>query len=157
MGTYATTTSFSTLMIGVSLDSNTTSLISKCITWAESEIDRRLAKRYDVSSFQVAVPPRLTAICEQLTLGFFYENNSRGGKDGRDRGKSLYERVKAELDDLAAGKGELVSSAGSVIAARSGMGVLTNTEDYTSTFGEDDPLNWVVDSDKLDDISDTRD
>ena len=157
MGTYATTSSYDVILVGTTLDAATTSVISKCITWAENEINKKLSKRYDISSFQSTVPPLVTSLCEQLALGYFYDNNSRGGKEGGARADRLIKRVMANLDELAAGKMELVNSAGSIIAPRgSAKGVLSSTSDYRSTFAEDDPLNWSIDSDKLTDISDDR-
>lgn len=157
MGTYATTTSFADILVGTTLDSATTLVISKCITWAENEVNKKLAKRFDISAFQTTVPPHVTTMTERLALGYFHENNSRGGKDAIARAKELKQEVRDNLDELAAGKLELVNTAGSIILPRSSRpGVLANTDGYSSTFAEDDPLSWSVDSDKLDDISDNR-
>jgi len=158
MGTYATTTSFSTWLIGTTMDSATTSLVGQCITWAENEINKKLAKRYDISSFQTTVPPHVRGMCEQLATGLFYRHNARGGKDGLARAKEFIDPVTKNLEELAKGMLELVNTAGSLITPRgSAKGVLSSTSDYTSTFGEDDPLSWVIDPDKLDDISSDRD
>lgn len=158
MGTYATTTSFSTLLIGTELDTATSALLGQCITWSEGEINRKLAKRYDVASFQSSVPPRITSLCEQLTIGYYYWNNSRGGKEGLERGKDMMAMVRADLNELAAGKTDLVNAAGAIIAARSGApGVLSSTVDYSSTFAEDNPLRWRISIDKLTDIDSNRD
>lgn len=159
MGTYATTSSYDVILVGTTLDTATTSVISKCITWAENEINKKLAKRYDVSAWSTAAltPPMVTSMCEQLALGYFYDNNSRGGKEGGARADRLIKRVMANLDELAMGKLELVNSSGSIITARgTAKGVLSSTSDYSATFAEDDPLTWAVDPDKLDDISDGR-
>lgn len=157
MGTYATTTSFSTILVGTTLDSATTSVISKCITWAENEINKKLAKRYNIASFQTSVPPQVTSMCEMLSTGYFYENNSRGGKESLARAKALIDRVMENLKDLAEGKLELVDSSGAIVTARgTAKGVLSSTSDYDSTFAEDDPLEWAIDADKLDDISSNR-
>ncbi len=158
MGTYATTTSFTTLLMSDSFDTATTALLSKCITWSENEINRKLAKRYNVAAFATAVPPMVTTFCERLAMGFYFDNNSRGGKEFLARGKELRVSVRQELDELAVGKMELVDSAGALIAPRSGegTGVLSSSVDYETTFAEDDPLTWGVDTDKLDDIADRR-
>lgn len=159
MGTYATTSSFDVLLVGTVLDTATTSVISKCITWSENEINKKLAKRYAVSSWSTAAltPPMITTLCEQLALGYFYDNNSRGGKEGQDRADRMIKMVQDNLNDLAAGKLELVNSSGAVITGRTTRGVLSNTSEYSPTFAEDNPLNWEVDTDKLTDISDARD
>lgn len=157
MGTYATTTSFGTWLLGTTMDSITTALVGQCITWSENEINKKLAKRYDVASFQTTVPPHIRGLCEQLTTGFYYQHAARGGKEGMARGDVFIKRVMDNLSELAAGKMELVNTAGSLIVSSNSKGVLSNTSDYTSTFGEDDPLNWAIDPDKLNDISGSRD
>lgn len=160
MGTYATTTSFSTWLIGTTLDAATTSLVGQCITWAEDEINKKLSKRYDITAFQTttAVPPLVRSLCQQLATGLFYQHNARGGRDAMERGDYFIKKVQENLADLAANKLDLVNTAGSVIAESSNrLGVLSSTDDYMSTFAEDDPLDWAVDEDKLDDISDERD
>lgn len=158
MGTYATTTSFSTWLIGTALDTATTSLVGQCITWSENEINKKLAKRYDIASFQTSVPPHVRGMCEQLTTGLFYKHNARGGKDAITRGDAFVKSVMENLNELAMGKMELVDAAGAIISPRgTAKGVLSSTVDYTSTFGEDDPLNWKVDPDKLDAILSDRD
>jgi hypothetical protein len=158
MGTYATTTSFSTWMLGTSLDTATTALIGQCITWAENEIDKRLAKRYDVAGFRVSVPPLVRGLTEQLATGYFYRHNARGGKEPMTRGEPIIKSVMENLTDLSQGKLEIVDSSGNIISPRTTLaGVLCNTSDYDPTFAEDSELAWAVDPDKLDDISDTRD
>lgn len=157
MGTYATTTSFADILVGTTLDAATTSVVSKCITWAENEVNKKLAKRFDISAFQTTVPPHITTMTERLALGYFHENNSRGGKDAIVKAKELKAEVRDNLDELAAGKLELVNTAGALILPRStAKGVLSSTSDYTQTFAEDDPLDWSIDEDKLSDISDDR-
>lgn len=157
MGTYATTTSFSTWLIGTTMDSATTSLVGQCITWSESEINKQLGKRYDISSFQTSVPPIVTSLCQQLATGYFYQHSSRGSKEGMARGDTFVKRVMDNLKDLAAGKLEIVDASGDVVAGSTARGVLSTTDGYNSTFAEDDPLKWEVDPDKLDDIASDRD
>jgi hypothetical protein len=153
MGTYATTTSLETLVVGVTFDTATTSLAGQCIVWAENEIDKKLSNRYDVSSFKTTVPPIITTICEQLSLGYFWENSSRGSKESLTRADKLIKRAMDNLDALAKGNLAVADTSGSVIADRIGdSGVLCNTSDYNNTFNEADPLNWAIDSTKLSDI-----
>ena len=157
MGTYATTTAFDVILVGTTLDTATSNVIGKCITWAENEINKKLAKRYNISSFQTSVPPLITSLCEQLATGYFHDNNSRGGKEAAARATRMIERVMENLDELAAGKLEIVDAAGAIIAPRTtAKGVLSNTVNYSPTFAEDNPLHWRTDSDKLDDIASDR-
>lgn len=162
MGTYATTTSLQTLMIGVTFDTATTSLCTKMITHAENEINKYLSKRYDVSVFlatATSVPPLVTSLCETITEGYMYHRMSRGGKDWRDRGVELVKQATDNLQMIADYKLDLVDSSGTAIVASANgtFQILSTTTDYSNTFNEDDPLNWVVDDDKLDDVESERD
>lgn len=162
MGTYCTTTSLQVTMIGTTFDTATTSLADKLITHAENEINKYLSKRYDIGSLSdtsTSVPPIVTSMCETLAEGYMYQRMSRGGKDGMARGKMLIDQVLANLKQIAEYKLDVVDSDGDVITDMSGTAyrVLSNTTGYANTFNEDDPLDWKVDQDKLDDIDDERD
>jgi len=160
MGTYATTTSLQTLMVGTTFDTATTSLATKLITHAENEINKYISKRYDVSNFSTstAVPPLLTSLCETLSEGYMYQRMSRGGKESVNRAKTLIDQAVDNLKLIAEYKLDLVNTAGSVVTdmSQTAYRVLSNTTDYSNTFNEDDPLNWEVDQDKLDDIESER-
>lgn len=161
MGTYCTTTSLQTLMIGTTFDTATTNLASKCISQAEDEIDKYLSGRYDISSayFQTSTstPPIITTICETLAQGYTYEQMARG-PDVPKRAERLIKRALDNLSAIAAFKMHLTDSAGSVVpeASSSNYRVQCNTTDYAHTFNEDDELSWAVDGSKLDDIAAER-
>jgi len=161
MGTYATTTSLNTLMGGTyTFDTATSLAADKAIAWAEREIDKKLSRRYDVSDFRTTVPPLVTSICEMYSLGLLYQLVSRGGKEMLAQGKALIDSAKADLAEIADGKGDICNTAGSIIPDLlddGGGAIRSNTSDYTPTFAEDNPLNWRIDSDKLDDIKSDRD
>lgn len=162
MGTYATTTSLATRMVGTSFDSVTTALAQECISDAEAEIDKYLSKRYDVSAFHTStgVPPVVNMWAKRLAEGFMHQNMARGtqAKEAMDRAQKLIDGVLKNLDLVASYKLDLVDSSGAVISdmSNSGFRVLSNTSDYHNTFNEDDSLNWAVDQDKLDDIDSER-
>jgi hypothetical protein len=161
MGLYATTTSLETLMVGTRFDTATTALVSKLITHAENEVNKYLSKRYDLSNFDTStsIPPLVTTLTETLAEGYVYQRQSRGGKDGIARAKMLIDQALENLKLIADYKEDLVDSNGNVIADMSNTSyrVLSNTTSYANTFNEDDPLNWEVDSAKLDDIETERD
>jgi hypothetical protein len=163
VGTYATTTALSTVMVGTRFDTATTALATKCIDQAEGRINAALAKRYDLSSsyFQTstACPPALRALAENLSEGLMWQKMARGSKESMARGKDLVEQSLEELKALVERNSDLVDTSGSVVpdSSSGNARVLCNTSDYSPTFDEDDPLNWKVDTDKLDDISDARD
>lgn len=163
MGTYATTTTLDTRMLGITFDTATTNIASEAISDAENEIDKYLSKRYDLSASPfnttTTIPPMVTTMCLWLAQGYMYLDMSRGGKESMDRGQMYINRAIKNLELIRDFKVDLVDSNKSAIAdvSTGAMRVLSNTKDYTPTFGEDDPLNWKVDTDKLSDISDSRD
>jgi hypothetical protein len=161
MGTYCTTTSIATRMVGTVFDSATTSLCSELISDAESEINKYISKRYDVSVFlatSTAVPPIVNAWAKRLTVGYMYRDMARGGKEQLAQADKLIQPVLDNLKMVAEYKADLTDSSGVVIADAStgSFQVLSTTTDYANTFNEDDELNWKVDQSKLDDIDSER-
>lgn len=150
-------------LIGTSFDTVTTNLIVDLITDAEAEVDKYLSKRFDLSAstFQTSTscPPILTKITKQLVKGYFYRDNSRGGKESLTRAKEYISEALDNLKMIADYKVDLTSSDGSLVTDKENTSwrIQSSTEDYTDTFGEDDSKNWVVDPDKLDAIEDSRD
>lgn len=148
-------------MVGTEFDTATTSLASRLITHAENEVNKYLSRRYDVSAFNTstAVPPLVTSLTETLAEGYMYQRMSRGGKEAMARANDLIKMAVNNLNDIANYKLDLVDTSGSSIVdmSQTAYRVLCNTSDYTPTFGEDNELDWEVDTDKLDDIDSARD
>ena len=161
MGTFATTSSLFTKMIGTTSDTATTNLASASIYDAENEVKKHLSKRYDFSSAPflttTSIPPVITTITETLALGYMYENMSRGSKEGYARADRYIVRAMDNIKALLNGEAQLTSSDGALISEVDGDWKVYATENYSPTFNEDDPKNWRIDADKLDDISDERD
>jgi len=162
MGLYATTTSLAVLMVGTKFDTATTSLADKLLTHAENEVNKYLSKRYDIGAFNntsTSVPPLVTSLTETLAEGYMYQRMSRGGKDAMKRADALIKQAIDNLQLIAEYKEDLVDSSGDPIAdmTNTAYRVLSNTENYVPTFNEDDPLDWQVDPNKLQDIKDERD
>lgn len=138
-------------------------MASECIDDAETELRKRFSKRYDVSGddWQTTtgtVPPAIATICKWLALGYLYEATARGSKEGYARADRYLKKAQANIDEILSGKADLVDASGDVIeVSDDAMPVLCNTTDYSTTFDEDDQLNWAVDDDKLEDIDDGRD
>jgi hypothetical protein len=148
------------MLVGSTLQ-NGTAAAALCITQAEDEIKKQLAKRYDVSdaAFQTAgsIPPMLQHIALWLSLGYFFQISSRGGPESMKRGKAFIDQAMTNLKEIASREADLVDSVGAPIAEASNYMAMTSTsKNYSPTFNEDDPLNWAVDSDKLDDIDSER-
>jgi len=162
MGTYTTITSLDTLMPNYELNTTTSSTpTSQVIDWAESMINSKIGKKYDVSSSPfdayATTPPLVRTLAEQLSMGYIFKTWSRGGKESLTRGDAMIEMAMEVLDKIADCKIDLVNTGGSVVTKTSTQDdILSNTDGYFSTFDEDDPLHWKVDQDKLDDISDGR-
>ena len=153
-------------MVGVNFTAaDMTTLGSRMIDRAEAEINKYLSKRYDLTAntFQTStsVPPLIRQLADMLSEGYMWQSLSRGGagKESMDRGKDLIKEAKSNLELIAGYHMDLVNTTGSVISdfSNTAYSVLSNTETYTPTFDEDDELSWAVDSDKLQDISDSRD
>ena len=160
MGIFTTTTSIETMLVGTTL-TNGTAAASACINQAEDEIRKQLSKRYDVSAaaFQTSTsaPPMLNHIALWLSLGYFFQISSRGGPESMKRGKTFIDQAMLNLKEIANRKVDLVSSSGSAITEISNyMAMTSTTKGYAPTFNEDNPLNWEVDPDKLDDIDSER-
>jgi hypothetical protein len=148
------------MLVGSSL-ANGTAAASLCITQAENEIRKILSERYDVSAaeFQTSTstPPMVQDICLWLSLGYFFQLSSRGGKESIERGKTFIKQAMDNLFQIANREASLVSSSGSLIDEIGNyMGMTSTTKNYAPTFNEDDPLEWAADPDKLDDIFDER-
>lgn len=160
---FATTTSLQTRMISVDFDTATTALAVEMLADAEAEVCKYLSRRYDLSgsTFQTyaSVPPLVRTLTLRLGEAYMHKGNSRGGKESLARGVDLEKKVLENLEAIATYKADLTNTLGGLIQDMSNTSyrVLSNTENYQTTFDEDDPLSWAVDADKLDDISSSRD
>lgn len=159
MGTFCTSSSIYTKVVGITNNTANTSIIDQCISQSEDHIKCSISRRYDVSAFNTttSIPPLLTTLCELYTEGLFWEANSRGGKESITRADKIFKRVDAKLLMLSSGKTDLLNTSGSQITELPNNNfALTSTTNYTPTFGEDDSLSWEVDSNKLDDLESDR-
>lgn len=161
MGLYCTTTSLQTIMVGTTFDTVTTSLAGKLITHAENEVNKWISKRYDIGNFNTstAIPPLLTSLAETLAEGYMVQRMGRGGKESLAHSKMLIEQATNNLKMISEYKLDLIDSSGDVVQdmSQTSYRVMSSTSEYSDTFGEDDPMNWAVDQDKLDDIDADRD
>jgi hypothetical protein len=153
-----TTTAINTLIPEFSFDTATSLLGDKVVKRSENEIRKYLSKRYDLSSdtFQTttSTPPLIQDLCEQMATGYMRVYFSRGGKETIKLGWELVKEARDNLKKIMEYELDLFDSTGSIIADKSNTAyrVLGDTDDYTTTFNEDDPLDWAVDKDKLNDI-----
>jgi len=163
MGSYVTTASLEPFMVGVDFDSATSEtniLAGKCIDWAEAEVNKHVSERYDISGWDSTAntPITITKLTEELSIGYLWEQQSRGGKESLARADRYIDRVMGNLKDIKANKANVLDSSGSEVPDKSSRrSVLSNTTNYPTTFNEDGPLLWDVSNDKLDDIKSGRD
>lgn len=151
-----------TRMVGTpSTDTATVALAGQCLTDAENEIKKRLAKRYDFTAAPfdttTTYPPQYTSLVELLAIGYMYENMARGSKDSYARADRYIKKVSDNINDLLEGNAQLLDTSGNPVSEIDGEWTVYTTTNYPNTFNEDDPENWKVSSDKLDDIEALRD
>lgn len=101
---------------------------------AAAEIDARLALRYTVPF--TPTPLLIQDLCVDLT---YWKMTMR-----QKSSEALGAYIENRLDALATGSMSLVMS-GAVLPSIADM-PYSNTEQFGSSFGVDDPLNWSVDS-----------
>lgn len=161
MATYSTLTTLQTLMVGTQFDSKSTSLATQCLDDAEAEVNKYLSKRYDLTTFNTStsIPPLVRTLTNRLAQGYMWIHQSRGRKETITYGEKYIKMALENLQMIADYKLDLLDTSGSAVVdtANSSYQILSNTDDYVNTFNEDDPLNWDVDSNKLEDISSERD
>jgi len=159
---YSTTTVLSTNMVGITFDTATTSLGTNMIVEAENEINKWVSKRYNISSYltttaYATTPPILLSWTDRLAEGYMWIRLSRGSKESIARGNALIKDVKDCLKGLTLNEVDLLAVDGSGVSELSNPdNVLSTTDTYFSTFDEDDPLDWEVDSDKISSIATGR-
>lgn len=95
---------------------------------------------------------------EWLSEAYFHQRNSRGSKESLTRAEAILKRVTANLEAVAAYKLHISDTSGALISDTSNTSyrVKSTTETYHDTFDEDSPLDWVIDSDKIDDIETSK-
>lgn len=140
--------------------SETTVLLDKHISRADSLINGKIAERYDVSNFTSDVPPLVRLLSEDITSYYAMRSQFSGDNQNRNEWIDKYEMALDELNEIRDGKASLVNTAGSLISERetssSDGRVDSNTEDWTPAFDVDDTLDQKFDSDRLDDIAGNR-
>lgn len=157
---YCDSTTVANYLIGYDIsDTATAQIVSDSIEDAQNEINKYLGERYDITLWDTSTstPPLVKTICKWYAAGLAIEACSRGDKETMKRSAVLIERATKNLDDLESGKLTIADSTGAAIAKDNDpMQVYSNTEDYPTTFNEDDPLKWKVSKSKKSDIMSDR-
>lgn len=160
MGGYATSTSLPNLLPFFYKGNTSTSdtagvaLFSAQVDRAEAEVNSYLTARYSLPFS--TVPPLVRALTEDIAC----YNTVRAAytHDGDLQNKFLDDFTSAfsKLESIRDGITKLALTDGSILAGRSTTRYLCSTSEYAQTFNFDDPKNWNVDQDRLDDITDER-
>ena len=159
MGNYATTTSISITLPNF-LEGNTTTVdisatqtFSEYINWAEAEINSAVANKWSLPFS--TVPPILRSLAFEIAA--YYTIRAYGSRDWPNRNEMLDDFNKAfeTLKKLEKGEIELTLTDGSLLAVSSDM-YLSNRSSQDPVFELDDPVNWAVDKDRLDELDGSR-
>lgn len=118
------------------------------IAGAEAEVDARLAQKYTVPFTNT--PTLAPDLIKDLSIDLTYYKIWLGKKPNEDLKEYIDERFKGLLD----GTLTLVSSGGVVVDQLSFA--WSDRSDYHTSFGVDDPTNFKVSDDWMDDNSDAR-
>lgn len=160
MGSYATTSSLSELIPNF-LSGNTTtsdvggtSLFSRHIDRAESVVNTYITARYSLPISPV--PPVLRTLSEDLAC--YFAVRSAYTQDGQNTNQYYpeYKEAIKTLQALQKGEIKLSYTDGSTVPVATSNRYISSTENYTPVFGADDPENWKVDTDQVDDQAAAR-
>lgn len=148
------TTSVGTDVIG-------TYAVSLAQEWADSIIDMKISKRYDVPFGTNAIPPAIKAISTTLSAWSALRSIYTGEiPSSIAHVKEEYERAMKFLDDIQNGVLDLpegtIAGGGDVQEAGHSTRYWSSTMGYVPTFDVDDELNWRTDTTRLDDIASGR-
>ena len=161
MGLYATTTSFTELLVRfyknntTSSDTTGVAIAVKHIDRAEGTVNAALTRRYAIPF--ATVPPEVRRISEDIAT--YYLIRACNYQDGKTTKHAYLEEFKTAFDDLkniADGKSRLSLTDGSLLPIKASSRILSSTEDYTPIFGLDPAKNWERDPDEIDDQENSR-
>lgn len=167
MGDYATTTSISELMPNYLSGNTTTSdagganRFSRHIDRAESIVKTYVGARYDVSAFRVGttttnVPPVLRTLSEDVACWFAARAAYAQDGELKQAYLSEFERAVGMLEGIRDGKTGLLYTDGSEVPPVASSRFISSTANYSHVFNLDDPDQWAIDDDQVDDMSDAR-
>jgi len=122
---------------------------SNFIAYGEAEVDARLARCYSVP-FDTSSGAPITV--KDLAIDFTLLKASFGKEKSWDR---MNEMLNKRVDDICDGKVQIIGADGNTLAQVGGT-IWGSNENYTPIFGLGDSLDFVVDSDRIEDEDDAR-
>jgi phage gp36-like protein len=161
MGLYATVTSISNYLPDF-LDGNTTTsdklgtdVFSACIGKAEAMFNAAIAQRYSLPFNANLIPPLARELCFDMAAYFAIRGFSSRDWPNRNEMLDDFKLAFDELDKLAKGEKYLCDTQGTLISRNTDM-MATNREGQGAVFDLDDPKEWEVSQNRLDEIDDAR-
>lgn len=140
--------------------SSTVALISSHITRADSIIDGKCARRYDVpfSDTSTSTPPLIQTLSQDLSAYYTYRSKFTG--DGANKFEyldTLMQIALETLNQIQESKMDVVGVAGAVVSEISSSSkIYSSTENYTPAFDVDDEFNWKIDPNRINAIRGAR-
>lgn len=122
------------------------------IPYAEHEVDGRLGGKFTVPFTTMSTAPGTPMMVKDLVIDLAYY---RMGLTRIKNAGDLKQSIDARISDLVSGKAVLMTNSLEQIA-RTGDRIYSNTEDYHTAFGADDPVNWRVSSQQMVDEQNAR-
>ena len=93
-------------------------------------------------------------VAKDLVVKLTYSRIAPVSKDDRDE---LRKEVLDAVERLLSGEAVMITDSGDILPGSAAAGIWSSTEDYHPIFTVDNPENWVVDEDQIDDIRSERD
>lgn len=138
----------------------TVDIVEAQIPRAESFVNGKVIRRYDVSGFSsgAAVQP-LKTLAEDITCYYTYRELFTSDNQNENEWTDKYYLAVDMLDQIMKGDLDILDSDNNIIEERQSSSydrVESNTEDYAPTFDEGSVLDWENDPDKISDIEDSK-
>lgn len=134
-------------------DHLTDAVITEKITMADNIINGKIASRYELPFS--TTPPLLETISTDLASYFILRREYTQDSQNKNNWTSEYKLLLQLLDDINLGKIVLTDSTGGEIIPTS-YEITSDTKDYIPIFDVDDVEESIIDSDRLTDISDSK-
>jgi len=124
-------------------------VVNTAINMAAADIDSALAMQYNVP-FEETYPEIIVAINNALVRYYGQVLTGHSFHNLNEPDQEAFKWAQAKLLALKSGTETIPG------VSRRGARVRCNTKDYSPTFNLDNPLDWGVDDDRLDDIATGR-
>jgi len=155
---YSTSTSIYTMLPGLNTSAGNTAIIDMYNSRIAGKINNFIIGLYNPSGWTSAssTPPGIIQISDAVVA--MWTMRSLFTKDGQNKNDWVEELGKMAIMDLKKiGTGDLkIADNNSKIIPMVSQQIESTTEDYHPVFDIDEPEDWTIDSDQLEDISDDR-